>query len=203
VHDNSWWFDTGSPIHIVNSLQRFLRITIPRKNETRVCTASGQRVAVKAVRIVKLQFKNNYVLELNNVYCIPSICKNLISGSKFVQENNGFSFSSNNKGMQFYDNLNNFGDAILLNGYWCLNCSNCSSNSENEIENILFVNKTDFKRKYGDSSSFLWHKRLGHISKQRLTELIKQQILPPLNFDDFETCVDCLKGKMTNARKLG
>lgn len=55
VSDDSWWFDTGSPIHIVNSLQGLSEISIPNRNETKVCTANGQRVAVKAVGCVKLK----------------------------------------------------------------------------------------------------------------------------------------------------
>lgn len=92
VDDKTWWFDTDSPIHIVNSLQRLSSKTIPNKNETRVCTASGQRVAVQAVGSVKLVFENKFVLVLDKVYCIPSTKRNLIYGSQFVM-NNGFSFS--------------------------------------------------------------------------------------------------------------
>ena len=33
-------------------------------------------------------------------------------------------------------------------------------------------------------------------------ELIRQNILPQLNFDEFETCINCLKGKMTNSRNF-
>ena len=199
-NDNSWWFDTGSPIHIVNSLQGLSRISIPSRNETKVCTANGQRVAVKAVGIVKLKFSNGYVLVLDNVYCIPSISRNLISGSQYVRTN-GFSFSSDNKIMQFYYNMKCFGDAALLNGYWHVNCTNVLN--ETEQKEVFVLNKPSLKRKFCDTSSFLWHKRLGHISKQRLVELVKQEILPPLNFADFETCIDCLKGKMTNSRKTG
>ncbi|RVW12961.1 Retrovirus-related Pol polyprotein from transposon TNT 1-94 [Vitis vinifera] len=47
------------------------------------------------------------------------------------------------------------------------------------------------------SSSMLWHKRLGHISRQRLERLVKDGVLSNLDFSDFETCVVCLKGKMT------
>nr|CAN83337.1 hypothetical protein VITISV_004574 [Vitis vinifera] len=47
------------------------------------------------------------------------------------------------------------------------------------------------------SSSMLWHKRLGHISRQRLEILVKDGVLSNLDFSDFETCVVCLKGKMT------
>ena len=35
-----------------------------------------------------------------------------------------------------------------------------------------------------------WHKRLGHISKQRIERLIKEEILPDLDFSNFDTCVD-------------
>ncbi|KAH9678145.1 Integrase catalytic domain-containing protein [Citrus sinensis] len=43
----------------------------------------------------------------------------------------------------------------------------------------------------------LWHKRLGHISKQRMGRLIKDDIFHNLDFSDFGTCVDCIKGKLT------
>ncbi|RVW26509.1 Retrovirus-related Pol polyprotein from transposon TNT 1-94 [Vitis vinifera] len=43
----------------------------------------------------------------------------------------------------------------------------------------------------------LWHKRLGHISKQRLEKFVRDGVLSNLDFSDFETCVVCLKGKMT------
>ena len=46
-------------------------------------------------------------------------------------------------------------------------------------------------------SSTLWHKRLGHISRQRMKRLIRYEILPDLDFSNFDTCVDCIKGKLT------
>ena len=47
-----------------------------------------------------------------------------------------------------------------------------------------------------EKSSILWHKRLGHISRQRRERLIKDEILPDLDFSYFDTCVDCIKGKL-------
>ena len=49
----------------------------------------------------------------------------------------------------------------------------------------------------------LWHQRLGHISRERLSRLVKDGVLPPLDFNDFGTCVKCLKGKMTSTNKKG
>ena len=48
-----------------------------------------------------------------------------------------------------------------------------------------------------EKSSIIWHKCLGHISKHRMVRFIKDEILPDLDFSDFDTCVDCIKGKMT------
>ena len=47
-----------------------------------------------------------------------------------------------------------------------------------------------------EKSSILWHKRLAHISRQRRERLIKDEILPDLDLSYFDTCVDCIKGKL-------
>ena len=48
-----------------------------------------------------------------------------------------------------------------------------------------------------EKSFTLWNKRFGHISKERMKRLIKDEILLDLDFLDFDTCVDCIKGKLT------
>ena len=44
----------------------------------------------------------------------------------------------------------------------------------------------------------LWHKRLGHISKQRIERLVSDGILDPHDFTYFDVRVNCIKGKQTN-----
>ena len=58
----------------------------------------------------------------------------------------------------------------------------------------VFVNTvSNTKRlRLNEKSSTLWCKCLGHISKQRMKRLVKNEILPY-----FDTCVDCIKGKLT------
>ena len=46
-----------------------------------------------------------------------------------------------------------------------------------------------------ECSAYLWHKRLGHISKERLERLVKNEILPNLDFTDLNVYVDCIKDK--------
>ena len=47
-----------------------------------------------------------------------------------------------------------------------------------------------------EKSYTLWHKCLGHISRQRMERLIKDEILLDLDFLAFDVCVDCIKGKL-------
>ncbi|KAK9117691.1 hypothetical protein Sjap_016638 [Stephania japonica] len=52
-------------------------------------------------------------------------------------------------------------------------------------------------------SSMLWHRRLGHISKDRIKRLVNDGVLSALDFADFEICVNCIKGKQTKVSKKG
>ncbi|XP_028063904.1 uncharacterized protein LOC114267114 [Camellia sinensis] len=63
------------------------------------------------------------------------------------------------------------------------------------------VNKK--RKRVNEKSSMLWHKRLGHISRERMEHPIKDGILSSLDFSDFSTCVNCIKGKYTKTKKKG
>ena len=54
-----------------------------------------------------------------------------------------------------------------------------------------------------ENSAYLWHKRLGHISKEGLQRLVKNEILVNLECTDLGLCVDCIKGKQTKHNKKG
>jgi hypothetical protein len=41
------------------------------------------------------------------------------------------------------------------------------------------------KRSDNEALSKLWHYHLGHILRRRMKHLIKEEILPPLNFSDL------------------
>ena len=73
--------------------------------------------------------------------------------------------------------------------------------SPNDIYVAYTTEKVVSKRPLPKEESYaLWHKRLGHISKDRVERLIKTNILPALK-NDLEICVDCCRGKMTKIRK--
>ncbi|RVW81995.1 Retrovirus-related Pol polyprotein from transposon TNT 1-94 [Vitis vinifera] len=76
---------------------------------------------------------------------------------------------------------------------------NIKATNENET---LHSSNYGIKRKLmNENSSMLWHKRLGHISNQRMQRLVSDGILDPLDFSDFQVCIECIKGKQTNMKK--
>nr|GEU55926.1 hypothetical protein [Tanacetum cinerariifolium] len=56
------------------------------------------------------------------------------------------------------------------------------------------------RSKVNESSAFLWHIRLGHISKERLQRLVNNEILQNLDFTDFGLCVECIIEKSKGYR---
>jgi hypothetical protein len=51
--------------------------------------------------------------------------------------------------------------------------------------------------KDNDSTTYLWHCRLGHIGVKRKKKLHADGLLKSLVYESFETCKPCLMGKMT------
>ena len=71
----------------------------------------------------------------------------------------------------------------------------------NEYASFHVENSVSKRPRIKDQSYMLWHKRLGHISKERIQRLIKDDILISLDFGDLDTCVDCIRGKLTKTKK--
>ena len=60
------------------------------------------------------------------------------------------------------------------------------------------------KRKINhENSGSLWHKRLGHISKQRIERLVFEGISNDIDLIEFNVCINCIKGKQNKAKKIG
>ena len=49
------------------------------------------------------------------------------------------------------------------------------------------------------NSSYLWHRRLGHVSDKRVSKLQKQGDLGSFDYESYDSCESCLKGKMSKS----
>ena len=86
------------------------------------------------------------------------------------------------------------GTGVLCGGLYRLELSVLPS-----VSTTLTINTARSSKhlRLNEKSSTLWHKRLGHISRQRMEKLIKDKILQDLDFSYFDTYIDCIKGKLT------
>jgi hypothetical protein len=76
---DSWVGDAGSMIHTCKLLQGLSLTRIFAKGELAVHVSNGAKVAIITVGIFHLPLPLGLVLELNNCYYIPTLCKNIIS----------------------------------------------------------------------------------------------------------------------------
>ena len=85
--------------------------------------------------------------------------------------------------------------SILVDGLYRISLQNEATN------NSLHVHIGTKRCNINEDSFMLWHRRLGHISIDRIKRLVKDGVLSTLDYTDLETCVDCIKGKQTNKSK--
>ena len=98
----TWVLDTGSPIHICNSLQGIQVTKRFREGERFLNVGDGRSVPVLALEIIKLVFESQYII-LNECHYCPSFLLNIIFVGLLVNSNYKISIKKN-----FYD--------IILNG---------------------------------------------------------------------------------------
>ena len=122
---------------------------------------------------------------------IPSIRRNLISVP--ILDRLGYSLLFGTK------NVNLYRDSLLIGtGVLCGNLHRLELSALPSISATLYINTISSTKhlRLNEKSSILWHKHLGHISRQRMERLIKNEILSDFDFSHFDTCVDCIKGKL-------
>ena len=86
------------------------------------------------------------------------------------------------------------GNGILPNGFFSINL---------QYNAVLHAHISNKQCIMNEDSSILWHWKLRHISTDRIKRLVNDRILNTLHFTDFDTCIDCIKGKQTNKFKKG
>jgi hypothetical protein len=80
-----------------------------------VRVSNGAKVAAIAVGTFHLSLPSILVLELNNCYCIPPLCNNIISSS-CLEEVDGYEIIIKNKCCSIYYNDIFYAYCLLVNG---------------------------------------------------------------------------------------
>ena len=123
---------------------------------------------------------------LEEAFVVLLFRRNLISIS--CLDKFGYYCSFRNGMVSLYLNSNVIGTGSLTDKLYKLNIKATNGNE------TLHSSNYGIKRKLiNENSSMLWHKRLGHISNQRIQRLVSEGILNPLDLSDFQVCIECIK----------
>ncbi|KAJ9553963.1 hypothetical protein OSB04_018008 [Centaurea solstitialis] len=194
VPSNSWWLDTGANVHVSNTMQGFLTTQIIDPTENFLTMGNGDKVPVEAIGTYRLVLVTGHSLDLFQTLYVPLISRNLVSASKLDLQ--GFKFYLGDGRFKLYKDSITIGSGILVDGLYKF-----------LISHSIFENHLTMHHKVGtinkENSSFVWHKKLGHISQEKLRRLVKEGVLSNLDFTDYKSCVDCIKGKTTKHTKKG
>jgi len=132
---------------------------------------------------------------LFETFYVPSISRNLVSLSKLNVV--GYSFLLENGFFSLYKHTCMIECSTLYDGLYKLNIDNLY------VETLMTLHhNVSFKHSLvNDCFVYLWHKCLGHISKERMQRLVKNEILQNLDFINMNVCMDCTKDKQAKHTK--
>ena len=114
IPSSSWVFDTGSVVHICNSMQGLVRTRRVAQGEIDIRVGNKARVAALEVGTMQLQLPSGFILELNNCYYIPALSRNIISASCLMSQ--GYEFNLKDNGCLIYLNGMFHGYAPIVDG---------------------------------------------------------------------------------------
>ena len=149
---------------------------------------NGAKVQAQALGDYDLLLPNGLYLTLNNVVYVPSLTRNIISVARLKQS--GFTLRFNDDAIHAFKNDMFYLEARPQNGIYEVKLDSSINDGS-----IYHTNTKRLKV----SDSYLWHCRLGHINKKRISQLQKSGILKANEEVSFDICESCLCGKMTKA----
>ncbi len=189
-----WIIDSGASSHICNNKNLFVELSETVDSEHRIGVGNGEKVQVAGKGTVKplvRDSKGNLVtMTLNNVLYAPGMDGNFISFKKILRMGHGYDFNSNG---DMAINVYRKGETIIPTG------------SQNDIITIevhgyeekkaeeepkLLVGKETGKLE-------LWHKRLGHIGKTSIKQMVLYVDGIDIGSDDQLDCEICAMTKAT------
>ena len=126
----------------------------------------GKRAKVEAIGTFRLLLKFGVYLDLKETYVVPSFRQNLISISVFDKSGYYCSFGNSKFNLSLNSNVIGIGSLSVHDNLYLLDTVAL-------FNETLYISIHGTKRKLIDKDSvMLWHKRLGHISKQRIQRLV-------------------------------
>ena len=173
---NTWWIYSDSTIHILNTLQYFLDHKRPIGSEHCIYIGNRVRSPVEAIGTCNIILNCGFILYLKKTFSIPNFSRNLILVSRLVPSRYSFHFSD--LLCNIFNKFELVGNGTLCDGLYWINLQDGTIYSATHIQN-----KAGIKRSVIDeSSSILWHWRLGLIFLDKIKRLANEEVLKTPDF---------------------
>nr|GEX15519.1 retrotransposon protein, putative, Ty1-copia subclass [Tanacetum cinerariifolium] len=125
----------------------------------------------------------------DNCHYAPSITRGVVSVHRLIE--NGFVQCITDYGISVSKNNVFYFFGIPSNGIYKIDMHDLVLNVNSSY------NVSTKRAKHNLDSTYLWHRRLAHISKKHIEKLQQEGLLRSTDDESFDQCVSCLSGKMT------
>nr|CAE02930.3 OSJNBa0014K14.2 [Oryza sativa Japonica Group] len=161
----NWWVDTGA-------------------NDARgstVLMGNGSHASVHGVGTVDLKFTSGKIVQLKNVQHVPSIDRNLVSGSRLTRDGFKLVFESNKVVVSKHGYF--IGKGYECGGLFRFSLSDFCNKSVNHICGSV------------DDEANVWHSRLCHINFGLMSRLSSMRLIPKFSIVKGSKCHSCVQSK--------
>jgi hypothetical protein len=172
-----WWVDTGANIHVCADIFLFSVYQAGRAGS--LLMGNGARAVVHGVGSVDLKLTSRKTVQLKNVHHVPSIKKNLISGSLLCRDGYKLVFESNKCVVSKYGTF--VGKGYESGGLFCLSLVDTCFESANHMVSNVETN--------------IWHSRLCHVNFGCMSRLAGLNLIPKFDVIKSSKCHVCVEAK--------
>jgi hypothetical protein len=172
-----WWMDSGANIHICADVSLFASYQVRRTGA--LLMGNGSRAHVLGAGTVNLKFTSENTILLKNVQHVPSIKKNLVSGSIIYRDGYKIVLQSNKCIVSRHVTF--IGKEYDCGGLFRLSLLDVC----NKVVNIANIS----------NESNLWYSRLCHVNFGCLMRLANLNLIPKINVIKSFKCHVCVHSK--------
>nr|AAW57815.1 putative polyprotein [Oryza sativa Japonica Group] len=146
-----------------------------------VLMGNGSHASVHGVGTVDLKFTSGKIVQLKNVQHVPSIDRNLVSGSRLTKDGFKLVFESNKVVVSKHGYF--IGKGYECGGLFCFSLSDFCNKSVNHICGSV------------DDEANVWHSRLCHINFGLMSRLSSMCLIPKFSIVKGSKCHSCVQLK--------
>jgi hypothetical protein len=172
-----WWVDTGANIHVCADISLFSFYQTRWAGS--LLMGNWARAAVRDVGTVDLKLTSGKTVQLRNVHHVPSIRKNLISGSLLCRDGHKLVFESNKCVISKFGTF--IGKGYESIGLFRLSLVDTCSKSVNHV--------------VGNIETDIWHSRLCHVNFGCMSRLAGLNLIPKFYVVKSLKCHVCVEAK--------